>query len=160
VVRATSRLNQIAIFWNTRRVRIRRGATINRQIPIGATQTDDKNARESRKPIGQKIIVHNHWTQNHNSNEEEFMNKDRAEGKVKDIAGRVERQVGEWTGDPEKQAHGTAKQAEGKVQNAWGKVKDTGKDIAEDARAREKNQKADEALEKEEEAARLRREAS
>jgi len=60
------------------------------------------------------------------------MNKDRAEGKVKDIAGRVERQVGEWTGDTEKQAHGAVKQAEGKVQNAWGKVKDTGKDVAED----------------------------
>jgi len=78
------------------------------------------------------------------------MNKDRAEGKVKDIAGRVERQVGEWTGDPEKQVHGTAKQAEGKVQNAWGKTKDTGKEIADDAKAREKK----------EEAARLRREAS
>ena len=52
------------------------------------------------------------------------MNKDRVEGKVKDIAGRVERQAGEWTGDPEKQVKGAAKQAEGKVQNAWGKAKD------------------------------------
>lgn len=52
------------------------------------------------------------------------MDKDRVEGKVKDVAGRVERQVGEWTGDNEKQAHGAAKQVEGKVQNAWGKVKD------------------------------------
>ncbi|MGB2607211.1 MAG: CsbD family protein [Candidatus Sulfotelmatobacter sp.] len=55
------------------------------------------------------------------------MNKDRVEGKLKDVGGRVERQVGEWTGDADKQAHGTAKQAEGKVQNAWGKVKDAGK---------------------------------
>lgn len=55
------------------------------------------------------------------------MDKDRVEGKVKDIAGRVERQVGEWTGDPEKQVHGAAKQAEGKVQNTWGKVKDAAK---------------------------------
>jgi hypothetical protein len=31
------------------------------------------------------------------------MDKDRVEGKIKDVAGRVERQVGEWTGDPEKQ---------------------------------------------------------
>jgi len=52
------------------------------------------------------------------------MNKDRVEGKVKDAAGRVERQVGEWTGDSKKQVEGAAKQVEGKVQNAWGKTKD------------------------------------
>lgn len=52
------------------------------------------------------------------------MNKDQVEGKVKDIAGRVERQAGEWTGDKEKQVQGAAKQAEGKVQNAWGDAKD------------------------------------
>ena len=52
------------------------------------------------------------------------MNKDRIEGKAKDIAGRAERQVGEWTGDSKAQAKGAAKQAEGKVQNAWGKAKD------------------------------------
>ena len=52
------------------------------------------------------------------------MDKDRVEGKVKDIAGRAQRQVGEWTGDTENQAKGAAKQAEGKVQNAWGKAKD------------------------------------
>jgi uncharacterized protein YjbJ (UPF0337 family) len=52
------------------------------------------------------------------------MNEDRTKGKVKDIAGRVERQVGEWTGDTDAQAKGTMKQAEGKVQHAWGKAKD------------------------------------
>jgi uncharacterized protein YjbJ (UPF0337 family) len=52
------------------------------------------------------------------------MNKDKVEGKVKDIAGRAERQVGEWTGDKEAQVKGAAKQVEGKVQNAWGKAKD------------------------------------
>jgi uncharacterized protein YjbJ (UPF0337 family) len=52
------------------------------------------------------------------------MNKDRLEGKVKDIAGRVQRQAGEWTGDSKKQVQGAAKQVEGKVQNAWGKAKD------------------------------------
>jgi uncharacterized protein YjbJ (UPF0337 family) len=52
------------------------------------------------------------------------MDKDRVEGKVKDIAGRVERQIGEWTGDKEAQVKGAAKQVEGKVQNAWGKAKD------------------------------------
>lgn len=52
------------------------------------------------------------------------MNKDTVEGKTKDIAGRVERQVGEWTGDKEAQVKGAAKQVEGKVQNAWGQAKD------------------------------------
>ena len=52
------------------------------------------------------------------------MDKDRVEGKVKDIAGRAQRQAGEWTGNNESQAKGAAKQAEGKVQNAWGKAKD------------------------------------
>lgn len=47
------------------------------------------------------------------------MNKDQVEGKVKDVAGRIERQAGEWTGDKEKQVDGTLKQVEGKVQNAW-----------------------------------------
>ncbi len=53
------------------------------------------------------------------------MNKDRVKGKLKDVAGRIERQAGEWTGDPKKQVEGAAKQVEGKVQNAWGKVKDS-----------------------------------
>jgi uncharacterized protein YjbJ (UPF0337 family) len=64
------------------------------------------------------------------------MDKDRVEGKVKDIAGRVERQVGEWTGDSETQAKGTMKQAEGKVQNAWGKAKDAVKKPDETAEER------------------------
>jgi uncharacterized protein YjbJ (UPF0337 family) len=63
------------------------------------------------------------------------MNKDRVEGKMKDVSGRVERQVGEWTGDADKQAHGAVKQAEGKVQNAWGKVKDAGKKAVEKSTA-------------------------
>lgn len=58
------------------------------------------------------------------------MNKDRVEGKVKDIGGRIERQAGEWTGDPKKQISGAARQAEGKLQNAWGKAKDAAQDAA------------------------------
>ena len=54
------------------------------------------------------------------------MNKDQVEGKVKDVAGRIERQAGEWTGDKEKEVHGALKQVEGKVQNAWGNTKDAG----------------------------------
>ncbi|HXJ86046.1 MAG TPA: CsbD family protein [Candidatus Binatia bacterium] len=80
------------------------------------------------------------------------MDKDRGEGKVKDIAGRAQRQVGEWTGDSEAQAKGAAKQAEGKVQNAWGKAKDAVKqstDRADDADTAE--------IEDQESAARRRR---
>jgi uncharacterized protein YjbJ (UPF0337 family) len=55
------------------------------------------------------------------------MNKDQVEGKAKDVAGRVERQVGEWTGNTDAQVNGTLKQAEGKVQNAWGDAKDATK---------------------------------
>lgn len=61
------------------------------------------------------------------------MNKDRVEGKVKDVAGRVERQAGEWTGDSEAQVKGAAKQVVGKVQNAWGKAKDATKESAEES---------------------------
>jgi uncharacterized protein YjbJ (UPF0337 family) len=61
------------------------------------------------------------------------MNKDQVEGKVKDVAGRIERQAGEWTGDPEKQVDGALKQAEGKVQNAWGDAKDAAKKAADNA---------------------------
>jgi uncharacterized protein YjbJ (UPF0337 family) len=52
------------------------------------------------------------------------MDQDQVKGKAKDIAGGVERKVGEWTGDKETEAKGALKQAEGKVQNAWGTVKD------------------------------------
>jgi uncharacterized protein YjbJ (UPF0337 family) len=77
------------------------------------------------------------------------MNKDQVEGKLKDVGGRVERQVGEWTGDTEKQAHGAAKQAEGKIQNAWGDVKEAGKKAIDNAK--DKAHRDDEPVEIEEE---------
>ncbi len=63
------------------------------------------------------------------------MDKDRIKGKAKDVAGRVQRQAGEWTGDEENQAEGAEKQVEGKLQNAWGQVKDAGRKAADDAKA-------------------------
>ncbi len=57
------------------------------------------------------------------------MDKDRVEGKIEDIKGRVKRQVGEWTGDEQAQSEGAAEQVKGKIQNAWGKVKDAGRDV-------------------------------
>jgi uncharacterized protein YjbJ (UPF0337 family) len=87
-----------------------------------------------------------------NFRRESFMNKDQVQGKIKDVAGRVERQAGEWTGDQEKQVHGAAKQVEGKVQNAWGNVKEAGKKAADNA---EKNNAptdvSDESMETEDE---------
>jgi uncharacterized protein YjbJ (UPF0337 family) len=65
------------------------------------------------------------------------MNEDQVKGKVKDIAGRIERQAGEWTGDPEKQVDGALKQVEGKLQNAWGNAKDDAKRTAERNRTNE-----------------------
>jgi len=64
------------------------------------------------------------------------MNKDNIKGKAKDISGRVERQVGEWTGDEKAQAEGLGKQAEGKVQKAWGDLKDAGKRVEQDVRGK------------------------
>ena len=78
------------------------------------------------------------------------MNKDRVEGKLKDVAGRVERQAGEWTGDTKTQVKGAAKQAEGKVQNAWGQAKDAAKQAADDAKASKPPQRAPEDLDSEE----------
>ena len=85
------------------------------------------------------------------------MNKDRVEGKVKDVAGRAERQVGEWTGDSGAQAKGTAKQVEGKVQNAWGKAKDAVNKSNDNAKT---NGPGEEALEADDEESTPRRRAS
>jgi uncharacterized protein YjbJ (UPF0337 family) len=85
------------------------------------------------------------------------MNKDRAEGKIKDVAGRVERQVGEWTGDTEAQVKGAAKQVEGKVQNAWGKAKDAVKESTEHPRREHGENVADDRENDQEESATPRR---
>ncbi|MEO6120094.1 MAG: CsbD family protein [Terriglobales bacterium] len=62
------------------------------------------------------------------------MDKNRTEGKMKDIKGRVKRQVGEWTDDSKLQGEGMADQAEGKVQNTYGQAKDKVKDFADDVK--------------------------
>ena len=65
------------------------------------------------------------------------MDKDRVKGKMEDIAGRAERQVGEWTGDPETQAEGLKHQVKGKARNAVGKVKDAARDAMKDTQREE-----------------------
>ncbi len=62
------------------------------------------------------------------------MDKDRVKGKMDDAAGRVKRQVGEWTGDSELQAEGASQQVKGKVENAWGKTKDAVRDAGDEVK--------------------------
>jgi uncharacterized protein YjbJ (UPF0337 family) len=61
------------------------------------------------------------------------MDKDTVKGTIDDAAGRVKRQVGEWTGDTSAQAEGAAQQVKGKVEKAWGNIKDSAKDAAHEA---------------------------
>jgi uncharacterized protein YjbJ (UPF0337 family) len=44
------------------------------------------------------------------------MNRDQVKGTAKNVAGKVQRKVGELTGNKTQQAKGAAKQVEGKVQ--------------------------------------------
>ena len=48
------------------------------------------------------------------------MNRDQVKGKAKDIAGKVQRKVGEATGNVEQQVKGGARQVEGKLQKGAG----------------------------------------
>jgi len=56
------------------------------------------------------------------------MDKDKVKGAMDDAAGRIKRQVGEWTGDTQTQAEGAAQQVKGKVEKAWGNVKDAARE--------------------------------
>ena len=56
------------------------------------------------------------------------MDKDTVKGTVDDAAGRIKRQVGEWTGDTGAQVEGAAQQVKGKAEKAWGNVKDAARD--------------------------------
>ena len=51
---------------------------------------------------------------------ESVMNRDQVKGTAKDIAGKVQRKVGEATGNTNQQVKGGAKQVEGKVQKGAG----------------------------------------
>jgi uncharacterized protein YjbJ (UPF0337 family) len=52
--------------------------------------------------------------------EGEDMNRDQVKGMAKDIAGKVQRKVGEVTGSTDQQIKGGVKQVEGKVQRGVG----------------------------------------
>jgi uncharacterized protein YjbJ (UPF0337 family) len=61
------------------------------------------------------------------------MDKDRIKGKMEDVRGSVQRQVGELTGDKKAESEGAARQLKGKIQNAAGKVKDKVREVADEA---------------------------
>jgi uncharacterized protein YjbJ (UPF0337 family) len=50
------------------------------------------------------------------------MNRDQVKGTAKDVAGKVQRKVGEMTGNRSQQAKGAARQVEGKVQRGAGDI--------------------------------------
>lgn len=54
----------------------------------------------------------------------DMVNKDKVKGTIDDVAGRVKRQIGEWTGDADAQLEGLSQQLKGKSEKAWGAVKD------------------------------------
>ena len=58
------------------------------------------------------------------------MNTNQIKGTAKDVAGKVQEQVGNATGDTTQQVKGLAKQVEGKVQKGVGNVQDAAADTA------------------------------
>ena len=50
------------------------------------------------------------------------MNRDQVKGAAKNVAGKVQRKVGELTGNKTQQAKGAAKQVEGNVQKGVGNL--------------------------------------
>ena len=81
------------------------------------------------------------------------MDKERIKGKAEDVAGRVERQVGEWTGNEKAQAEGLAKQAEGKARSAVGKAKDAVRDAADKLNEKKIENEEDRRLERDKDVA-------
>ncbi len=60
------------------------------------------------------------------------MNRDQIKGTAKDVAGKVQRKVGEQTGDIGDQVKGAIRQVEGKVQKGVGDLEQESKDTDRD----------------------------
>jgi uncharacterized protein YjbJ (UPF0337 family) len=56
------------------------------------------------------------------------MDKDRVKGAIDDSAGRIKRQVGEWTGDSSAQIEGATQQVKGKTEKVLGTIKDASRE--------------------------------
>jgi uncharacterized protein YjbJ (UPF0337 family) len=63
------------------------------------------------------------------------VNKNQVEGTAKDVAGKIQRKVGEVTGSAEQQVKGAGKQMEGKIQKGVGNVQQAQEDADKDAQA-------------------------
>jgi uncharacterized protein YjbJ (UPF0337 family) len=57
------------------------------------------------------------------------MKKDQVKGKLKEVAGEVQQQVGKVTGNKDQEARGQAREMEGKVQKKMGDTKEAVQDI-------------------------------
>ncbi len=62
------------------------------------------------------------------------MNRDQVKGTAKDIAGKIQRKVGEATGDVGDQVKGAGQQIAGKIQKGAGDVEQAAKDNSRDNR--------------------------
>jgi uncharacterized protein YjbJ (UPF0337 family) len=56
------------------------------------------------------------------------MNRDQVEGKIKDVAGKAQRELGDATDNASQQVKGGAKQVEGKIQQRVGDAKEAADD--------------------------------
>lgn len=56
------------------------------------------------------------------------LDKDRVKGTIDDSAGRIKRQVGEWTGDRSAQIEGAVQQVKGKTEKVLGKIEDAARE--------------------------------
>ena len=61
------------------------------------------------------------------------MNRDQVEGTAKDVAGKVQRKVGEATDNASQQIKGGAKQVEGKIQRGVGNLEKASDNADDDA---------------------------
>jgi uncharacterized protein YjbJ (UPF0337 family) len=59
---------------------------------------------------------------------DEIMNKNQVNGAVKDVAGKVQKEVGKLVGSNQQQAKGVSKQISGKAEKAYGDAKEAVKD--------------------------------
>jgi len=62
------------------------------------------------------------------------MNRDQAEGKMKDVAGKAQRAFGDATDNASQQIKGGAKQVEGKIQQGIGNLEDAADKAGDDRR--------------------------
>jgi uncharacterized protein YjbJ (UPF0337 family) len=57
-----------------------------------------------------------------------IVNKNQVDGAVKEVAGKVQKEVGKLVGSNQQQAQGVSKQISGKAEKAYGEAKEAVKD--------------------------------